>query len=133
MSPFGHLPLEFKARPKFRTTYAVTCSNCNTAVTGETYYTDDAMRDVLLKGIADSDIRREALSFDGFKQSQLLKLSPLLRARRLHVMPTRHRPLCLPCRLIESQAEVIIRSKHLTVVTPLSSRLVKDSEMSRLR
>jgi len=47
---------------EFRTTYNGRCANCNTAFTGSTYYTDDMIKDVLLSGIADSDIRREALS-----------------------------------------------------------------------
>ena len=32
------------------------------------YYTDDAVRDVLLNGISDVDIRREALSADGMQR-----------------------------------------------------------------
>jgi hypothetical protein len=32
-----------------------------------TYYTDDRIRDTLLQGIADSDIRREALSVKGIQ------------------------------------------------------------------
>ena len=50
---------------EFRTAFNGRCSNCNTAVTGSTYYTDEVIKDVLLNGIADSDIRREALSTEG--------------------------------------------------------------------
>ena len=47
---------------EFKTNFNKTCSNCNTRVSGEVYYTDEVIRDVLLNGIADMDIRREALS-----------------------------------------------------------------------
>ena len=40
---------------------------------GETYYTDEMIRDVLLQGIADVDIRREALSVLGFEKSPFCK------------------------------------------------------------
>ena len=35
---------------------------CHTQYTGETYNTEERIRDVFLNGIADLDIRREALS-----------------------------------------------------------------------
>ena len=47
---------------EFKTKYNGTCSACNEPYTGETYYTDEQAHDVLLNGIADTDIRREALS-----------------------------------------------------------------------
>ena len=49
---------------EFKTLYDGSCSNCNTAYQGEVYYTDEVIRDVLLNGIADVDIRRDALSAD---------------------------------------------------------------------
>lgn len=52
---------------EFKTNFDITCSQCDTALSGETYYTDEAIRDVLLNGIADLDIRREALSSDGIQ------------------------------------------------------------------
>jgi len=47
---------------EFRTTYNDVCGNCQTAVSGDGYYTDEVIRDVLLNGIADTDIHREAVS-----------------------------------------------------------------------
>jgi hypothetical protein len=53
---------------EFKTNFNGTCSGCNLAFHGEVYYTDDMVRDVLLNGIADIDIRREALSADGMQK-----------------------------------------------------------------
>ena len=47
---------------EFTTTYTGTCAECDEPYTGSTYYTEERLRDVLLDGIADNDIRREALS-----------------------------------------------------------------------
>lgn len=47
---------------EFKTAYHGDCTNCHTTYNGEVYYTDEVIRDVLLNGIADNDIRREALS-----------------------------------------------------------------------
>ena len=47
---------------EFTTTYTGTCAGCNAQYNGSTYYTEERLRDVLLDGIADNDIRREALS-----------------------------------------------------------------------
>ena len=54
--PFGTFAA--RVQGKVETMFIGHCSNCQTAVTGEVYYTDDA----LLNGIADLDIHREALS-----------------------------------------------------------------------
>ena len=47
---------------EFITDYEGACSNCTHPYSGKTYYTTEYIRDVLLNGIADNDIRREALS-----------------------------------------------------------------------
>ena len=47
---------------EFKTNFHKACPTCATRVTGEVYYTDEVIRDVLLNGIADMDIRRKALS-----------------------------------------------------------------------
>ena len=55
---------------EYVTTYTGQCTNaeCNQEYTGQTYYTDEMIRDVLLDGIADTDIRREALSVEGIQR-----------------------------------------------------------------
>ena len=46
-----------------------------------TYYTDDAMRDVLLGGIADIEIRREALSADGIQVRPIAQVIAFVKSR----------------------------------------------------
>jgi len=41
------------------------------------------MRDVLLKGIADSDIRREALSFDGIQAKSIAKVIAFVESKEI--------------------------------------------------
>lgn len=53
---------------EFKTVYDGLCSNCDYAYNGEVYYTDEVIRDVLLHGIADIDIRRDALSADDIQE-----------------------------------------------------------------
>ncbi len=50
---------------EFLTPYKGQCTHCNGDYAGLTYYTDETIRDVLLDGIADIDIRREAQSVEG--------------------------------------------------------------------
>ena len=52
---------------EFKTTFNGHCSNCQTAMSGEVYYTEEVIRDILLNGIADLDIRFEALSTEGIQ------------------------------------------------------------------
>ena len=40
---------------EFKTYFDTSCSNCNTALSGHTYYTDEVIHDVLINGIADSN------------------------------------------------------------------------------
>ena len=61
---------------EFKTTFYETSSNCNTAINGVIYYTDEVIRDVLLNGITDMDIRREALSTKGI---QIKPISDVIR------------------------------------------------------
>ena len=56
---------------EFKTDFNGTCSNCSTTHAGQIYYTDEVVRDVLLNGIADVDIRREALSADGMQKKPI--------------------------------------------------------------
>ena len=53
---------------EFKTVYDGLCNNCDNAYNGEVYYTDEVIRDVLLNGIADIDIRRDALSADDIQE-----------------------------------------------------------------
>lgn len=52
---------------EFKTTFNGSCTNCRTAYQGDIYYTDEVIRDVLLNGIADIDIRRDSLSSDNIQ------------------------------------------------------------------
>ena len=49
------------------TVFDARCSNCDTAIYGKTHYTDEVIRNILLNGVADSDIRRKALSAEGMQ------------------------------------------------------------------
>ena len=55
---------------EFRTKFSCKCSvaTCAAPIEGITYYTEEQIRDVLLQGIADVDIRREALSVQGIQE-----------------------------------------------------------------
>ena len=85
-----HSQLEFRVKQEiceFKTRYRGrgTCGadNCGTeyAYEGETYYTDEMIRDVLLQGIADVDIRREALSVLGIQQYPLNDIVAFVETR----------------------------------------------------
>ena len=52
---------------EFKTIFNGSCTNCNTGYQGDVYYTDEVIRDVLLNGIADIDIRRDSLSSDNIQ------------------------------------------------------------------
>ena len=66
---------------EFRTKNTGTCTNCNTPYVGETYYTDERIRDVLLDGIADLDIRREALSTDNIQSKSINDVITFVESR----------------------------------------------------
>ena len=66
---------------EFRTSFTGTCGNCSIAYTGSTYYTDEVIRDVLLNGIADNDIRREALSTDQILSKPLTDMITFVESR----------------------------------------------------
>ena len=72
---------EFKTRYRGRGTCGA--DNCGAAYAyeGETYYTDEMIRDVLLQGIADVDIRREALSVLGIQQYPLNDIVAFVETR----------------------------------------------------
>lgn len=57
---------------EFKTSFESTCTTCDAAYSGQTYYTDEMVRDVLLTGVADFDIRREALRTDGMQISEII-------------------------------------------------------------
>ena len=68
---------------EFKTTYRGNCSanGCDTEYSGHVYYTDEVVRDVLLNGIADVDIRREALSADGMQQKPVNDVIAFIETR----------------------------------------------------
>ena len=68
---------------EFKTSFDTSCSNCNTALNGHTYYTDDAICDKLLNGIADIDIRRETLSSDGIKVKPVSQVVAFVESREI--------------------------------------------------
>ena len=70
---------------EFTTAYSGKCPNvdCQRDYTGITYYTDERMRDVLLNGIADVDIRREALSCNDILQRSINDVIAFVEAREV--------------------------------------------------
>ena len=68
---------------EYQTVYNARCSNCDTAVYGKTYYTDEVIRDVLLNGVADSDIRREALSAEGMQAKAVTEVIAFIESREI--------------------------------------------------
>ena len=68
---------------EFKTSYTGLCGGCHTQYTGETYYTEERIRDVLLNGIADLDIRREALSTDNVHKRSINDIIAFVEAREI--------------------------------------------------
>ena len=68
---------------EFKTSFRQSCNNCDTIVTGQTYYTDERIRDVLLNGIADMDIRREALSSENIHNRPINDIISFVEAREI--------------------------------------------------
>ena len=66
---------------EFKTTFRTPCTNCETVIDGETYYTDERIRDVLLNGIADIDIRREALSSENIHDRPINEVIAFVETR----------------------------------------------------
>ena len=68
---------------EYRTKNSGTCSaaGCGTPYEGYTYYTDDRIRDTLLQGIADIDIRREALSVKGIQEQPVTEIIAFVETR----------------------------------------------------
>ena len=66
---------------EFKTTFHAVCNNCNGPVDGDTYYTDYVIRDVLLNGVADSDIWREALSTQGILEKTVAEVIAFIENR----------------------------------------------------
>ena len=68
---------------EYRTKNTGTCSavGCGTRYEGYTYYTDDRIRDTLLQGIADIDIRREALSVRGIQEHPVTDIIAFVETR----------------------------------------------------
>lgn len=66
---------------EFKTAYHTNCSNCNNAINGDVYYTDDVIRDVLLNGISDMDIRREALSTENIQTKPVTDVIAFVETR----------------------------------------------------
>ena len=61
------------------------CPNaaCKKEISGDTYYTEEAIRDVLLNGIADMDIRREALSSEGIQRKTINEIIALVESKEI--------------------------------------------------
>ena len=68
---------------EFRTTFREMCANCNNELTGQTYYTDERIRDVLLNGIADIDIRREAFSSENIHDGPINEIIAFVETREI--------------------------------------------------
>ena len=66
---------------EFKTDFNGTCSNCSTTHAGQIYYTDEVVRDVLINGIADVDIRREALSADGMQKKPINEVIAFIESK----------------------------------------------------
>lgn len=66
---------------EFKTTYNVTSTECTTVMHGDVYYTDEAIRDVLLNDIAEMDIRREFLSTEKIKTEPITDIIAFVETR----------------------------------------------------
>ena len=68
---------------EFRTKYSATCpeEDCGHKFEGSTYYTEEQIRDVLLQGISDVDIRREALSVKGIQEQTVADIVAFVETR----------------------------------------------------
>ena len=68
---------------EFKTHFTGCCAacNCKTTFCGETYYTDEVIRDVLINGIADMDIRREALSAERILEKSVTEIVAFIESR----------------------------------------------------
>ena len=69
---------------EFKTSFDTSCSNCNTALSGHTYYADEENCDALLNGIADSDIQREGLSSDGIQVKPVPQVIAFVESREIN-------------------------------------------------
>ena len=65
----------------FLTPYKGKCTECRADYSGLTYYTDEMIRDVLLDGIADIDIRREAQSIEGMQTKPINDIIAFVESR----------------------------------------------------
>ncbi|MEL6802942.1 MAG: hypothetical protein AAFO91_04065, partial [Bacteroidota bacterium] len=67
----------------FSITVEHTCNSCNTISNVRADYTQESMRDVLLAGIADIDIRREALSCEDLQAKSINELISFVERREM--------------------------------------------------
>ena len=58
------------------------CPNCTTPVSGEVYYTDEVIKDVLLSKIADMDIRRETHSMKHIMVKSITDVIALIESKK---------------------------------------------------
>ena len=77
-----------RVRGKAETCAFNTACECGKAVN----YTDHVIRDVLLNGLCDPDIRREVLGIADFLTKPINDVIALWRTKRKHVMPSHRRP-----------------------------------------
>ena len=67
---------------EFKTVYNTKCPTCKVELSGDTY-TEEAIWDVLLNGIADLDIRRDALSCDGIQKKSTNEVIVLVESKEV--------------------------------------------------
>ena len=68
---------------EFKTTFSTKCPACQADVSGDTYYTEESIRDVLLNGIADIDIRQDALSSEGIQKKSINEIIALVESKEI--------------------------------------------------
>ena len=66
---------------EFKVGFSGSCAKCYAPFTGEVYYVDEVIRDVLLNGIADIDIRREALATEDIHRKTVNELIAFIESR----------------------------------------------------
>ena len=66
---------------EFKVSFNGSCAKCHAPFTGEVYYVDEVIRDVLLNGIADIDIRRDALATEDIHRKSVNELIAFIESR----------------------------------------------------
>ena len=66
---------------EFKVSFSGNCAKCHTPFAGEVYYVDEVIRDVLLNGIADMDIRRDAMATENILRKSVNDLIAFIESR----------------------------------------------------